>query len=84
MDGRRIHIRTLAMADQPGQLILLTDMTETRALQAKLSQHERLSAMGRMVASLAHQIRTPVAAANLYAAHLARDDLASIGRCWSR
>src|SRR5690554_7224681 len=63
------------MSNEPGQLILLTDMTETRALQSQLSQHERLSAMGKMVASLAHQVRTPLAAATLYAGHLASESL---------
>lgn len=75
VDGRRVHLRTAAMNNEPGQLILLTDMTETRELQARLSQHERLSSMGKMVASLAHQIRTPLAAATLYAGHLGADHL---------
>ena len=75
VDGRKVNLRTAAMANNYGQLILLTDMTETRALQSQLSQHERLSAMGKMVASLAHQIRTPLAAATLYAGHLASDSL---------
>jgi two-component system sensor histidine kinase FlrB len=51
-------------------LVLLTDLTETRRLQDQLARHERLSALGRMVASLAHQIRTPLSAALLYASHL--------------
>ena len=76
VDGRRVSLRTAAMVNEGGQLILLTDMTETRALQAQLSQHERLSAMGKMVASLAHQIRTPLAAATLYAGHLSNNALA--------
>lgn len=75
VDGKRVHLRTAPMSNEPGQLILLTDMTETRALQSQLSQHERLSAMGKMVASLAHQVRTPLSAATLYAGHLASDDL---------
>ncbi|WP_246624829.1 sensor histidine kinase [Oceanobacter mangrovi] len=75
VDGRRLLIRTTPMIQQPGQLVLLTDMTETRALQAKLAQHQRLSAMGKMVASLAHQVRTPLSAATLYAGHLANPDL---------
>lgn len=50
--------------------MLLTDLTETRQLQEQLARHERLSALGRMVASLAHQIRTPLSAAMLYAGHL--------------
>lgn len=76
VDGKRVHLRTAPMSNEPGQLILLTDMTETRELQARLNQHERLSAMGKMVASLAHQIRTPLSAATLYAGHLASDNLA--------
>ena len=76
VDGRRVSLRTAAMTNERGQLILLTDLTETRALQSQLAQHERLSAMGKMVASLAHQIRTPLAAATLYAGHLNSEDLA--------
>ena len=69
VDGRLVSIETCAL-DNAGQLILLSDQTETRALQAQLSRHERLTAMGRMVASLAHQIRTPLSAAMLYASNL--------------
>lgn len=69
-DGRRLAIATRSLHGEPGQLILLTDLTETRRLQDQLSRHERLSALGRMVASLAHQIRTPLSAALLYASHL--------------
>jgi two-component system sensor histidine kinase FlrB len=69
-DGRRLSIATRSLHAEPGQLVLLTDLTETRRLQAQLSRHERLSALGRMVASLAHQIRTPLSAALLYASHL--------------
>ncbi len=69
-DGRRISIATRSLDAEPGQLLLLTDLTETRALQQRLSHHQRLSDMGKMVASLAHQIRTPLSAAMLYAGHL--------------
>lgn len=69
-DGRRLAIATRSLSGEPGQLILLTDLTETRRLQGELARHERLSALGRMVASLAHQIRTPLSAALLYAGHL--------------
>lgn len=50
--------------------MLLNDLTETRHLQDQLARHERLSSLGRMVASLAHQIRTPLSAALIYASHL--------------
>lgn len=70
-DGRRLSIATRSLGAEPGQLVLLTDLTETRRLQDQLARHERLSTLGRMVASLAHQIRTPLSAAMLYAGHLA-------------
>ncbi len=75
-DGRRVSIATRSMESEPGQLVLINDLTETRELQAQLSRHARLSSMGRMVASLAHQIRTPLSAAMLYAGHLSHPELA--------
>lgn len=74
-DGRRVSIEIRSVENEPGQLILLTDLTETRQLQAQLSHAQRLSAMGKMVASLAHQIRTPLSAAILYGGHLCQSDL---------
>jgi two-component system sensor histidine kinase FlrB len=68
-DGRRYSVSTRSLSAE-GQIILLTDQTETRRLQGELSRHERLSALGGMVSALAHQIRTPLSAAMLYAGHL--------------
>lgn len=69
-DGRRVSISSSTLAPEPGQILLIKDVTETRALQEKLSRHQRLSAMGQMAAALAHQIRTPTAAALLYVSQL--------------
>ena len=79
-DGRRLSIATRSMtgAGLPGgsgQLILLTDQTETRELQAQLGRQDRLATMGKMVAYLAHQIRTPLSSAMLYAGHLQNEAL---------
>lgn len=74
-DGRRLSISTRSLDAEPGQLVLLNDLTETRHLQDQLARHERLSSLGRMVASLAHQIRTPLSAALLYASHLTEQAL---------
>ncbi|TQV75328.1 PAS domain-containing protein [Aliikangiella marina] len=74
-DGRKIHIETRALDSEPGQIIVLTDLTKTRQLQAELSQQQKLSSMGKMIASLAHQIRTPLSAAILYGSHLKNEDL---------
>jgi two-component system sensor histidine kinase FlrB len=76
VDGRRVSLQTASLGSEPGQIILITDQTETRKLQASLSQHQRLSSMGNMVASLAHQIRTPLSAAMIYGEHLQDKDLA--------
>lgn len=73
-DGRRISITTRSLGVD-GQIILLTDQTETRRLQSELSRHERLSALGQMMSALAHQIRTPLSAAMLYAGHLCSGSL---------
>lgn len=74
-DGRRLSLATRSLQGGCGQVILLTDQTETRRLQAQVARQERLTLMGRMLAALAHQIRTPLAAAMLYAGHLTASDL---------
>ncbi|XOV79271.1 MAG: PAS domain-containing sensor histidine kinase [Aestuariibacter sp.] len=70
VDGRRIKLSVSSIPGYAGQLIHLTDLTETRALQSKVSHMQKLYSLGKMVASLAHQIRTPLSAAMLYAANL--------------
>ncbi len=74
-DGRRVSIATCPLGDEPGQLLLLNDVTETRELQQRLSQYQRLSALGEMAAGLAHQVRTPLASGLLYASQLKRPNL---------
>lgn len=69
-DGRKLSLDTRALGDAPGQIVLLQDVTEARRLQERLERHKRLIAMGEMAAGLAHQIRTPLASAMLYASHL--------------
>jgi two-component system sensor histidine kinase FlrB len=59
-----------------GRILLLSDITEARRLRDQLERHRRLSAMGEMAAGLAHQLRTPLATALLYAGNLAREKLA--------
>ncbi len=91
-DGHEISLRNgskvrLAIsASHTGQLILVTDLTETRLLQSRIGDLQRLSSLGRMVASLAHQIRTPLSSAMLYASNLATPNLpvATRGRFQSK
>lgn len=69
-DGRIVTLSTCPLGAEPGQILLFQDVTENRRLQAHLQRQQRLLDMGRMAASLAHQIRTPLAAALLYASQL--------------
>jgi two-component system sensor histidine kinase FlrB len=74
--GQRINIATRSLGED-GQIILLTDQTETRDLQSQLSRHERLTALGKMVSTLAHQVRTPLSSAMLYANHILDESLST-------
>jgi two-component system sensor histidine kinase FlrB len=79
-DGRRVKLEITSLGSQPGQLIMITDLTETRLLQDKLAQMQRLSSLGKMVSTLAHQIRTPLSAAILYSENLSSTKLAETSR----
>ena len=73
-NGRLVNISTSPLNGEPGQIILLHDVTETRQLQSKVSHLQRLSAMGEMAARLAHQLRTPLSSALLYVSPILKDD----------
>ncbi len=75
VDGRKVNISTCPLGSEPGQILLITDVTEVRFLQDRLGQQQRLAAMGKMAASLAHQIRTPLSSALLYVSSLKRPGL---------
>ncbi len=79
-DGRRVKLAITSLDPLAGQLIVLTDLTETRQLQSRLSHLQRLSGLGKMMASLAHQIRTPLASAMLYAQNLTNLKLSAESR----
>jgi two-component system sensor histidine kinase FlrB len=79
-DGRKVKLSITPLEEEPGQLIVLTDLTETRQLQQRIGHLQKLSSLGKMVASLAHQIRTPLSAAILYAANLSHSTLNKTSR----
>lgn len=58
-----------------GTILLIQDVTAARHLQDHVNRHQRLRSMGEMAASLAHQIRTPLAAALLYVSQLASPNM---------
>tara|TARA_R110002167_G_scaffold31464_14_gene103256 strand:- start:3024 stop:4232 length:1209 start_codon:yes stop_codon:yes gene_type:complete len=80
IDGRKVKLSITPLVNEPGQLIVLTDLTETRQLQQRIGHLQKLSSLGKMVASLAHQIRTPLSAAILYAANLSNNTLSKESR----
>jgi len=74
-DGRRVGMTRNLLSNHAEQIILLSDVSELRSLQDMLAQQKHLSAMGEMVASLAHQVRTPLATAVLYASQISKPSL---------
>ena len=80
LSGKTVSLSVNSLGDERGQIVLLTDVTEMRVLQELVSQQKRLSALGEMVASLAHQVRTPLSAALLYTGHLGTPELTEVQR----
>ncbi|MCA9749952.1 MAG: PAS domain-containing protein, partial [Romboutsia sp.] len=69
-NNKIISISTNALPNKAGQIILLKDVTQSRLLQDNLNQQQRLSSLGKMMASVAHQVKTPLSSALLYAHHM--------------
>ena len=80
LDGRRVAIAESPLDSAGGRLLLIHDITAAHQLKADVERHQRLAAMGEMAASLAHQLRTPLATALLYSANLAQPDLSDAAR----
>lgn len=72
-DGRWLNLFRRPLDTEPGEILLLTDVTESRRMSKMLQRRERLSAIGEMTASLAHQIRTPLSSALLYLSQIESD-----------
>ncbi len=84
--NRRVAVAETRLAASGGRLVLIHDVTEAHRMKAQAARNERLAAMGEMAAGLAHQLRTPLAAALLYAGALENPRLpgAERARCGSR
>ncbi len=76
-DGRQFSISTRPLGYQPGQILLLSDVTQTRQLQRAAQQNLHLMTMGKMMASLAHQIRTPLSSSMLYLSQIVEGNMSA-------
>lgn len=77
---QRVSIAESPLDSAGGRILLLHDITVAHGLKADLERNQRLAAMGEMAASLAHQLRTPLATALLYSANLAQPALSDAAR----
>jgi two-component system sensor histidine kinase FlrB len=65
-DGRHLTLTKRSLGAGRERILLFMDVTEQRRLDEVLARHRRLAMLGEMVATVAHQIRTPVTSALLY------------------
>jgi two-component system, sensor histidine kinase FlrB len=67
--GRFVSVSRRELAEG-GEVVLLADVTEAHLMNVFLTRQQRLVTLGELAAGLAHQIRTPLAAALLYASQM--------------
>lgn len=76
----RVSIAESMLPSAGGKILLVHDVTTAHRMKSELERSQRLAAMGEMAASLAHQLRTPLAAALLYTANLGQSGVADEAR----
>ncbi|MDH5552732.1 MAG: HAMP domain-containing histidine kinase [Nitrosomonas sp.] len=74
---RRVRIESSTCESTGRRILLVHDITEAHAMQEQVKRNQRLTSMGEMAANLAHQLRTPLSTALLYASHLGNGSLAA-------
>lgn len=76
----RVSIAESTLPSAGGKILLIHDVTAAHQMKTELERNQRLAAMGEMAASLAHQLRTPLAAALLYTANLGQASVSDEAR----
>ena len=56
----RVHVSTLEVPEPVGFVYTFDDLTEIRRLEREVRMHDRLAAVGRLAAAIAHEIRNPL------------------------
>lgn len=69
-NGNRISLKIESQQRSEGKVIIINDVTAEFSYHESVNRKERLESLGDMVASLAHQVRTPLSAAFLYVSSL--------------
>ncbi len=63
-ETRTVQLTSLAVHDglggDPGTILLIRDLTEVRRLEKELQRSERMAALGKMAAGVAHELRNPL------------------------
>jgi two-component system sensor histidine kinase FlrB len=76
----RLSVAESALPSAGGKILLIHDVTAAHRMKTELERNQRLAAMGEMAASLAHQLRTPLAAALLYTSNLGQSGVSDEAR----
>ncbi|MEY4523995.1 MAG: hypothetical protein RIR27_1071, partial [Pseudomonadota bacterium] len=69
-------VQVIRIDEGTRSFIQIQDITANIALHQETQRENRLTAMGKMAAGIAHQFRTPLATALLYSSHLCDDEVA--------
>ena len=69
-DGRWLSLSRRPLGFESGEVLLLSDIADSRRISELRQRNERLTAIGEMTAEFSHQVRTPLASAMLYAGQL--------------
>ena len=77
---KRIAVAETDLDSAGGRIVLMHDVTAAHHVKRQAERNEHLASMGEMAAALAHQLRTPLAAALLYAGNLTRPGIAAEDR----
>jgi len=75
INGNKVNITTAPLNNGWGQIILISDITDIVNIMDKKNNLNRLTSLGSMLAKLAHQIKTPLSSAILYADNMFNSEI---------